>query len=434
MSFPNNDVYARLIAEYPTWAALRAHLTGDGLRLRVEDHDLLPDSPYALIRYVKGQSNLENHVVRAFRSVVWDTLANRPVSVTSWKSADGEILPEAAEFRDAYGVTEYRVETFHDGTLIGLFWDKYGAQWRIHTRSVLDARCRFYSERLTFADMFWGCLRPADLDARFDRTQSYSFVLQHPANRIVCSVREPRAVLVDRCAIAHNGMVTWSTGDTTIPPGLELRSWADIRTRVADLNSRFAHNFQGFVVKSPQGHRWKIRTAEYNRVRALRGNSPRRDFLWLFSWKANTLRDYLALYPEERYEAEALVNRWKTATSDVYRIYCEVFKARSLDRSLIPRKYRPHVYGLHTLYRETLKPAGKTVDWKACLEYMNGLAVPQMLFVLSWEYRAALRATGAAPIPIEPPAAVGTAVEAETAELSHADLGAEAPCEAPADA
>lgn len=434
MSFPNSNVYANLIRDYPSWEALKTFLTGDGLRLRVDDGGATPDSPYALIRYVKGLSNMESDVVRAFRSVIWDTLTHRPVSVTSWKSADGEVLPEAGAFLDASGATTFRVETFHDGTLIGLFWDSYRSEWRIHTRSVLDARCRYFSERITFADMFWGTFREPVLDG-LDRAQSYSFVLQHPENRIVCSVSAPRALLTDRCTIAADGTVTWSAGDISPPPpGLAFTSWDSIRGRLAELNGRFRHNFQGFVVKTADGHRWKIRTAEYNRVRALRGNSPRRDFLWLTAWRNNTLRDYLTLFPEERGAANALVNRWKDVTTDVYRIYCEAFKARTLERKNIPPKYRPLVYGLHGLYMEALKPAGKTVDWRACLEYMNGREVPQMLFVLSWDFRAAQRVAGATAIPLEPPVSVGAdiVVEEEEPKTGHAALGAEAPAPAPA--
>lgn len=427
MSFPNSNVYASLIRDYPSWEALKTYLTGEGLSLRVDDAGAMPDSPYALIRYVKGQSNMESAVARAFRSVVWDTLAHRPVSVTSWKSADGESLPESEAFSDSY-----RVETFHDGTLIGLFWDSYSSAWRIHTRSVLDARCRYYSERTTFADMFWTKFS----DVRLDRTQCYSFVLQHPENRIVCAVAAPRAILTDRCAIAEDGTVTWSAGDISPPPpGLAFTSWDSIRGRLAELNGRFRHNFQGFVVKTADGRRWKIRTAEYNRVRALRGDSPRRDFLWLAAWRNETLRDYLTLFPEERTAANALVNRWKDVSKDTYTVYCEAFKARTLDRKNIPQKYRPLVYGLHGLYMETLKPAGKTVDWRSCLEYMNSREVPQMLFVLSWEFRAAQRVTAAAVIPIEPPVAVGTAVaaaEEPEAKDGHTALGAEAGTEAPA--
>lgn len=402
MSFPTLSVYKDLIARFPTWTDLNAYLIGPECRLRVDDATS-PESPYALIRYVKGDSVFTNPVVRAFRSVVWDTLTHRPVSVTSWKSADGESLP------DGPLNTDFSVEMFPDGTLIGAFWDTYVHEWRIHTRSVLGARCRYYSQTRTFADMFEEATRGLDI-ASLDRASSYSWVLTHPENRIVCDAPTPRAVIADTCRIAADGAVTWERapryGVTQIT-GVFANADA-VRTQVNWYNTRFRHNCQGIVVKSADGRRWKVRTPEYNRVRGLRGNSPRRDYLWLKHWKAETLRDYLRIYPEERGAADSVVNRWKTATADIYRIYCDVFKAHSLDKSLIPPKYRPHVYGLHTLYRETLKPAGGKVDWKACLAYMNAKDVPQMLFVINWELRAAARALHAPVIPFEPPTAVST--------------------------
>jgi hypothetical protein len=115
-------------------------------------------------------------------------------------------------------------------------------------------------------------------------------------------------------------------------------------------------------------------------------------------------------------------------TTDVYRIYCDVFKARTMPRSDIPVKYRPLVYGLHTLYLETLKPTGKTVDWKACLEWMNRRDVAQMLFVINWELRQSSHAaSAAAPAPFEPLCAVGTTV-ADAAEPTPA-VAAAAPAE-----
>jgi hypothetical protein len=415
MSFPTLSTYKDLIARFPSWTDLKAYLAGPECALRVEDASS-PESPYALIRAIKGASVLTNSDVRAFRSVIWDTLTHRPVSVTSWKSTDGESLPEGDS------TAEYRFEMFNDGTLIGMFWDSYSERWRIHTRSILDAGCRYFSPTRTFASMFAEATR--DLDhADLDRTRSYSWVLMHPENRIVCDAPVSRAVIADVCAIGPDGVVAWERATKHAVPLVTFSgppTWDAVRARLAEWNTRFRHNCQGIVVKSDDGHRWKIRTAEYNRVRKIRGNSPRRDYLWLKHWVDGTLPAYLAVYPEERGHADAIINSWKTVTRDVYRVYCDVFKAHTLDKKMIPPKYRPHVYGLHKLYHEALKPAGEKVDWKTALAYMNGRDVPLMLFTLNWELRAATRALSVTAIPFEPPAVVTTTVEAE----------AEAPTEA----
>ena len=89
----SSSIFSELRSKYVTWPALSSFLTSeDGGSLRIDDNST-HENPFALIRYVKGKSNLALPHVRACRSVVWDTIENRPVSVTSFKSADGEVLP-----------------------------------------------------------------------------------------------------------------------------------------------------------------------------------------------------------------------------------------------------------------------------------------------------------------------------------------------------
>jgi len=405
--------FSDLSSTYASWPLLSAYLKSEeGGRLRIDDHSI-PSSPFALIRYVKGQSDMSRPHVRAFRSVVWDTLANVPVSVTPFKSVDGEDLYISG---DAFLPSDYTAEEFIDGVLIGLFYDKYNSHWRIHTRSTLDATCRYYSQTKSFADMYTEAAAVYDV-ATLEKEISYSFMLQHPENRIVVPVTKPALYLVQKAMISGGGIVRLLANEAVerfglVPKQIYLADkttfnlYEYIRKELVPLG----YKTQGLVLKTPQGGRWKMRTPEYNRVRKLRGNSPRRDFLWLEAWAQGKAAEYLAIFPEERLSADTTVNRWKRATGDVHHLYADVFKARSLTRDMIPPKYRPLVYGLHTLYTQTLKPAGKTVDWKTTVQYMNERDTAQKLFVLNWELREMNKQVPATMIPIEPPTAVGTVV------------------------
>jgi hypothetical protein len=103
------------------------------------------------------------------------------------------------------------------------------------------------------------------------------------------------------------------------------------------------------------------------------------------------------------------------ATNEIYQMYVAVFKARDTPKTSIPPKYRPLVYGLHNLYLNTLKPAGKSLDWKACLAFMNERDIAQMLFVINWDLRQAMNRIGMLSIPIEPSTSTtGTAVDGDT--------------------
>ena len=411
------SVFSDLSTKWSTWSLLSAYLKSEeGGRLRIDDRSI-PSSPFALIRYVKGQSDMSRPHVRAFRSVVWDTQENRPVSVTPFKSEDGEHLftSGAALFS---GILAYDVQEFVDGALIGAFYDKYNAKWRIHTRSTIDAVCRYYSQTKTFADMF----AEATADYKYEdleKEMSYSFVLQHPENRIVVPVAKPRIYVVQKAMITGSGTVRIIPNEFVERFGISPKhiyaankNDVDLYNFVAKDLAPLKHTVQGIVMKKPDGTRWKVRTAEYNRVRKLRGNSPRRDYMWLDAWMNGKLVEYLALFPEERVLADATINRWKRATGDVHHLYTDVFKARTLTRDKIPQKYRPLVYGLHTLYTQTLKPAGRTVDWKTTLQYMNDRDTAQKLFVLNWELRQMNQQVPAAGIPVESPVSVGTEVTA----------------------
>ncbi len=411
----SHSVFSNLIDAYPTWASLKTYLTSaDGGRLRVDDNST-PESPFALIRYTKGVSDITLPHVRAFRSVVWDVTTNAPVSAFPFKSVDGECLPTDDDFSDSYVV-----EPFVDGVAIGMFWDVYSQRWRIHTRSTLDATCRYFSQTKTFAQLFAEATPDLDYGALI-KEHNYNWVLQHPENRIVVPVAIPRAHLVSVGGARPGGtyveMRPYSESPITKKYGLTafsgLSSWADVHALVVSENDKFKWRAQGVVVKhTPTGQRFKLRTAEYNRVRALRGNTARLDFLWLSKWADNTLFDYLAVYPEERARATAVSDKWKRATGDVFHIYTDVFKARSLDKTAIPPKYKPLVYGLHNLYMTTLKPTGKSVDWKATLEYMNSRDTAQKLFVINWELRQAAQQLGTPVIPIEPASVAEPSVEA----------------------
>lgn len=421
----SSTVFCELISTYPTWAALSTYLkSAEGGALRVDDFST-PENPFAVIRYMKGRSDMTIPHVRSFRSVVWDTLENRPASVTSFKSHTGETLPTDRS------VTDFELEYFMDGVMIGMFWDKYNNMWRIHTRSTLDARCRYFSQTKTFATMFSEAIGEyrETMEKSLNTNTSYTWILQHPENRIVVPVKSPRVYCVQAVNLMSNGGVTITAVPEAAFPApkvaLAAPTWDKIRDLLVDWNRRFSHGIQGLVAKAGFD-RYKVRTTGYNVVRRRRGNSARRDFLWLSEWRAGTLPAYLAVFPEERDMANTMIARWKQATNDVYHWYVSIFKARDTPKHHIPPKYRPLVYGLHNEYMNTLKPAGKSVDWKACLGYMNNRDTAQMLFVMNWDLRQTAQRLGVGAIPLEPPATTtesqvdGEEVSASTPSLATA--------------
>jgi hypothetical protein len=448
------SAFTTLCNTYTTWSALKTHLISEeGGKLSVYE---VPDTKLAMIRYVKGQSNMDMSHVGSFRSVVWNTEVNRPVSVAAFKSERGEGFP-------AFGPsTSLQIEEFVDGVMIGQFWDASTDSWRIHTRSTLDANCRYYSKR-SFADLFaeavaasYGVAAP--LTDRLEKGVSYTWILQHAENRVVCPVQKPRVVLVaayridatleqvaapagiqtPRVYYTKNadalvgrmdmspvldviGMVNRQEHDQ-VDAGLHSSTPGYVPSDIPGVISMMAGmrgsvRYQGVVVKdsSQPLKRWKLRSQVYNQVRKMRGNSARRDFLWMDMWSKGSLEEYLKFFPEERRPAMDIIERWKGITQQAFKLYIDGFKARTLDRSQIPAKFRPLVYGLHNLYMTSLKPAHKTLDWKEVVRWMNERDTAQKIFVINWDLRQE-RSLPLEPAPtaaFQAPAGAPTAVEAK---------------------
>ena len=398
------SIFASLSNTYPTWAGLSSFLTSEaGGYLRVDDHST-PEQPFALIRYVKGKSNFAISHVGAFRSVVWDVIKNIPVSIAPQKSETGESMPSNNS------TESFLIERFIDGVMICGFYDRYNNHWRFHTRSTLNANCRFYSQTKSFRTLFEEAVSTtmtwSNFLASLKPDTQYTWVLQHPENRIVVNNTTPTVVCVQKQMYLSDTLIPVTDQPTVFDVAkITAATWSELNNKVQMENAQFKHNFQGYVIKNGVNFRWKVRGEAYNRVRKMRGNSARRDFLWLSRWRNGTLRDYLSLYPEERNSANAIVDKWKTISRTVYNLYTDVFKARSLPKAQIPPKYRPFVFGLHNLYINELKPQSKTVDWATALQYMNTRDTAQALYAINWEVRAQNQQPT---IPLEAPAQVVT--------------------------
>ena len=422
-----------LIERFPTTEALFTYLRSlEGGSLKVVER-----SNNAIIRYEKGTSDFKMSHVKAFRSVVWNKETHRPVSVTPFKSIEGESIPTDL-------ITNYSIETFVDGILIGTYWN--GTAWKMHTRSMLEANCRYYSQR-TFRDLFEQII-PAHFYEVLDKTVCYSWILQHPENRIVCNIRSPRVFLVGANRIQTDGTVVPLTRselthvEEYLPREHIFSSWEAMKARLLEWNDRYQHNVQGFVIREVStGIRWKLRTESYNKVRLMRDNTPRLDYIWLTQWKAHTFLVYLKIFPEEKRQADLILNRWKTVTTELFQLYTAKFKARSAPE--VPPKFRSILQAMHQHYYNVLKPDGKTLTFREAVDWMNQRDIPQMLYLINYDLRpttqeipyessnqASTEPASAEVASTEPASAEVASTEPASAEVASAEVASTEPASA----
>jgi len=379
-----NSTYSDLIARFSTSEALFAFLRSEeGGRLIVRDDHLTADLPLTIIFYDKKKSDMTNPIVGAFRSVVWNALTNRPVAAAPHR---GLALPAALP--PAGG--PFTVEEFVDGVMLNQWWN--GAAWQVSTRTQLEASGSFYGRRPfaeLFAEVFAAAgLREAD---HLDTSVVYSWVLQHPEERIVTAPAYgvPKLFLVERTRFDDVGgrhVIRTPLPPTSPLATLSPQTFADLHT-VADIQARVNANgrrlgtgWQGVVVKMvATGERYKLRSVQYNAARMLRGNQAKRTYLWMERWSEGKLAAYLKMYPEEEHDANAAVAAFKAITQEFHDLYLRVYKHHTLKLGDAPVKYRKLIWEARQANCGTYFPKLR--------DFMNGQDVPRKLWLLNFEKR-----------------------------------------------
>lgn len=377
-----NDIFSKLVVAYPNFEDLKNYLTSLGVKMNNKEGD-----PLVMFRYQRESADMTNPVVRAFRSVVWDSIKNRPLFVGPQKSQSMDTFP--SDF------TNHIVEEFVDGVMINMFMDPYKNTWRITTRSRLDAENKFYKH--TFSELFfatWTNYFPTGF-SQLNPTCGYSFVLQHPLNRIVVPVAQPTLILTEITMLdAASNLFISPVPNTFMPPRrFAVTNPQDCQLLLTNMDQFEGIRSQGLVVRNLlTGQRWKMRTNIYMACRKLRGNHSQLEYVWFDNLKNNTLEQYLALYPEERVSANAALANWTKVVSDIYNWYVHVFKLRDVGKETIPVQYKGMLFDLHGQYMSRLAKEKKSLDWKEHQAIMAKQDLKRIVFLSTFK-------SGAAPPP-----------------------------------
>ena len=148
-------------------------------------------SAFFNVKYVKKALNGNNYKTLGLcRSFIVD-IGGNIVCFSPPKSLQHQYFTQ--DLKDSY------IEEFVEGTMINMFYDKNTNDWEITTRSTLGAKCKFNMDcDKTFRYMFLSTMNEIGLEFEdFDKNFCYSFVLQHPDNKIVVPIKNPRIILVD---------------------------------------------------------------------------------------------------------------------------------------------------------------------------------------------------------------------------------------------
>jgi hypothetical protein len=373
-------------------------LLGENIE-NIKSLSLTKSGNYGVVRYNKDILYVE-HSYGVFRSIVIDS-SNNVISFAPPKSLSTERFIELNPLKTDFIVAEEFVE----GTMINVFWDSSINNWNISTRNTVGAAVFFYKTDAskTFNSMFFEALNQTNLVLNnLNKLFCYSFVLQHPENRIVVPISTPTLFLVQVFQIGQvdsswlvnvvnmneiRNQDVWK--ETTVKFPQIYEGWENFSELIDKYSSNnTSYDVLGVVIKNIwTNDRCKMRNPVYEEVRHLRGNQPKLLYHYLSLRKTGKIAEYLKFYPEYKKDFSKFRDQLHVFTNTLYSNYvsCYIKKERPLKE--FNGQYKTHMFKIHKFYMDELKEQKKFVSNTVVINYVNNLHESQQMHALHYHLK-----------------------------------------------
>jgi hypothetical protein len=357
---------------------------------------------YKVITYDKNLLNNELVSIYGYcRSIIANS-DNKVVCFAPQKSIS------AYAFIDKYPnkTIDIVAEEFVEGTMINVFWDeKIGLTggWEIATRNTVGATSSFYkSSNKTFREMFLEAAKECNLNLdTLNALYCYSFVLQHPSNRIVVPFEKPNLYLIGvyhidnsdmnnisiyRVNMSAEDIMSWYKTNVKFPQIYSWDNYTELITSYGSMNT--SYDVLGVVlINFITGERTKIRNPVYEEVRSLRGNQPKLQYQYLCLRKEGKIGDFLKYYPENKNEFSAFRDQIHLFTNTLFSNYISCYIKKETQLIGFSKQYRGHLYNLHQMYINELREQKLFVTNRVVINYVNNLHPSLLMYSLNYNMR-----------------------------------------------
>lgn len=357
------------------------------------------ETTYQVVRYNKDMLYVE-HSYGIYRSVVINAL-NEVVSFAPPKSLSTEKFIELNPCKTENIVAEEFVE----GTMINVFWDNILNDWNISTRNSVGGDGYFFKtdQGKTFKTMFYEALHKTNLDLHnLNKSYCYSFVLQHPDNRIVVPVKTPSLYLVKVYEIVKENE-EWFVKNISLYNIRQQSHWHSTTVKFPEIYKRWdnyseleekyasrntEYNVMGVVITNLETNdRCKFRNPIYEEVRHLRGNQPKLQYHYLTLRKNGKISEYLKYYPESKKEFSKFRDQLHLYTNTLYSNYISCYIKKEKPLSEFNGQFKTHMFNIHKFYINELKAQQKYVTNTVVINYVNALHESQQMHALHYHLK-----------------------------------------------
>ena len=293
-------------------------------------------------------------------------------------------------------IESFKFEEYVEGTMINCFYLPEKNHWEISTRSCITANCTFSSDcNKSFRTMWFEALQTmgaVDMNKLLNKDYCYSFVLQHPENRIVVPFKVPNIVLIAIYRIEKDVITKQNLNSNEFA---ELKKHFSIPTPITpystwDENKKvFSHMEDmkvGVVITHKKtGQRTKIRNKNYENIRRIIGNSKKLQFQYYSLRKLKKVKDFLNYYPEYNDTFSLMQIQLHKWTTELYQNYikCFIKKEGTLKDYAFP--FRIHMYNLHQIYLKNLREKKQSINKRIVINHVNNLDPAALMYLINFK-------------------------------------------------
>ena len=355
-----------------------------------------------IVKYKKDCLNSENNLVNGlYRSVVvFKNVNTQEYQVKCFsppKSSSYNNFIENNEFNDCI-ITE-----IVDGTMMNLFYDDTMSEWVVCTKSNFRSNCKFNLDvDLTFKQMFEEAFECDGLTYDyFNKQYCYSFVLQHPSNRIVTPVSKPTLYLttIYECKGTEVRYVDELHAYNRVKKPEKFKidefialfcgeyddEWLQLTYVCSEKLLRY--DIPGYNIYNKDGVRTKIRNLSYEYVKRMKGNGQKRLFTYLQLRKSGNLNEFMEYYPEYVEEFDGYKDQLYDWTDKLYNTYVDCFILKNKTLKNADFELKPILYDIQKEYLTNLMPNSRKVNFKYIVNYVKQMPIQKIMFSMNYALR-----------------------------------------------
>jgi len=277
------------------------------------------------------------------------------------------------------------VEEFVEGIMLNLFWINITENigfWEISTRNYLGTYC------LNVKELFMETITELNVNINviLNNKYCYSLILQHPKNKLISVIKEPKLYLIGIYKIINNRediqVISYNIYNFTktysslnYPLLYDKKNYSELLEKYASMNTNY--NIMGFVLYNKlTGERTKVYNPVYEQTKNL-----------LLEYNPYTLYETLIEINEKKREINSLYNLFSETLYNNY-INCYIKKNHHLD--YYSEQFKKHLLNLHKIYIKELINKKKYITKEIVKNYINKLEPIELMYSLNYNIRKRL--------------------------------------------